>query len=77
MNSDKYKNIIYNLKNINLKINNFNKEIFDLKNKLDKDIKIDNFFVGETKISKIEKDLNLVSNCILEEIIPSLNNKTL
>lgn len=75
MNREKYKNIIYNLENINKKINTINKEMYNLEEILKKNMVINNSIIEKNQISKIEDDLNLVASYISEEVIRSLNNK--
>lgn len=71
----RYKNILYQLKNVNRKIEQLNSDVLGLKEVASKTIIINNQTYNEERIENINKILTNTKSIINETIIPSIINK--
>jgi len=72
----KYKNILYRLKNISNKIDNFNSEFSSLKSSMDDYIIINDNTYNSDKLNDIRNSITSIKNELNRNIIPSINRKT-
>ncbi len=72
----KYKNLFYNLNNINSKLKSISYKVDSLRNYLNDNFVIDNQIVENNRNYYIKNEINTVSNELSNVVIPSVRNKS-
>ena len=72
----KYKNLFYNLNNINNKLKSISYKVDSLRNYLNDNFVIDNQVVENNRNYYIKNEINTVSNELSNVVIPSVRNKS-